>query len=194
MNYKVFNDYELISFIRENDGDSYDVLFQKYCPIIKKIALEYYQKFKDYGYDLDDFIQEGYLSFQRALTKYNESKDVLFYTFVVLCIHRSLISFCRTISNEQKNINGHYLLPLQDVVYSDGIDYADSYVIQKEIYSIIWDIVYDYSLYDICVFELRWNHFQFDEISTLLGISVRCCHSRYYKVLTDIRKKIVNEL
>ena len=38
MNYKNINDYEVLYMIRENSDDARDLIFQKYSPIIKKIA------------------------------------------------------------------------------------------------------------------------------------------------------------
>ena len=38
MDYKKYNDYELISMVCENDEDSYYSLFSKYELIIKSIA------------------------------------------------------------------------------------------------------------------------------------------------------------
>ena len=45
MNYKKYNDYELIYMIRENDNDSYDILYNKYLPVMKSIAFNYYNKY-----------------------------------------------------------------------------------------------------------------------------------------------------
>lgn len=189
MSYKIYNDYELISMIRENDEDSYNLLFQKYSPIIRKIAFDYYRSYSSYGYDLDDFIQEGYVAFQKSLNKYNENKDVLFYTFVVLCIHRNLISFCNCISNDKKNISGYYLVSLDDIILRCD-DNSCTYLDRMENYKIIWDFVYHYSLEETCVFELRWNQFSFKEISILLDIPIRRCHGIFHKILNNLRKEI----
>ena len=51
MNYKNYNDYELISMVRENDEFSYYSLFEKYKPIVKNISKEFYDRYSDYGYD-----------------------------------------------------------------------------------------------------------------------------------------------
>ena len=189
MSYKKYNDYELISMIRENDENSYDLLFQKYSPIIRKIAFDYYHAYSSYGYDLDDFVQEGYVAFQKSLNKYNEKKDVLFYTFVVLCIHRNLISFCNSISNEKKNISSTRFVSLDDIILHTD-DNACSYLDEKEIYHMIWDFIYQYSIEETCVFELRWNHFTFNEISILLELPVRRCHGIFHKILNNLRKEI----
>ena len=97
MNYPNYNDYELISMVKENDENSYDILYQKYLPIIKKIASNYYFKYSNYGYDYEDFLQESHLAFQRALRYFDESRNSLFYTFVTVCLNRRLLSFSQRI-------------------------------------------------------------------------------------------------
>ena len=67
MVYKDINDYYLIDMICENDELSYGMLFDKYRPLIKKIASNFYRNYKNYGYEYDDFLQEGYLGFYKAL-------------------------------------------------------------------------------------------------------------------------------
>ena len=95
MDYKLYNDYELIDKIRENDENSHSILFLKYQKIIHTIVHEYYSRFSTYGYDYDDFYQEAMIAFYHALSLFDEKKDTLFYTFMILCVKRSLLSFCR---------------------------------------------------------------------------------------------------
>ena len=194
MNYKNYNDYELIYMVQENDEDSYNTLFQKYIPIIRNIAITYYKKYSSYGYELDDFVQEGYVAFQKAVKKYNPSRDALFYTFVVLCIHRNLISFCQTITCEKKNISNTHFIPFEDDYLSDGIDSVSDYFMELDLYHSIWDIVYQNSLETISIFELRWNHFKFREISILLDIPVRRCQTIYKHLLFKIQNKLSHNM
>ena len=95
MKYKNYNDYELIYMVKENDDFCYGELYKKYMPIIKSLAYEYYNKYSNYGYDFDDFVQESFLAFHNAIKFFDEKKDILFYTFAILCIRRSLIIFVR---------------------------------------------------------------------------------------------------
>ena len=62
MNYKKYNDYELIYMVRENDDISKNVLFDKYLPVIKNMANNYYTKLKGYNCDYDDFFQEAMIA------------------------------------------------------------------------------------------------------------------------------------
>lgn len=189
MNYKEYNDYELIYMVREQDDNSYGVLFQKYLPIIKRIACDYYRSYSTYGYDLDDFIQEGYIGFQKAISSFDENKDILFYTFVVLCIHRKIINFCKRISCDRKNISNTNIVDSDEIPIVDSSAGLDEFFYTRELLSSIWDIVYSFPLEYSSVFELRMNQFHYSEISELLDISGRKAEFMVRRVMQKIRKE-----
>ena len=193
MNYKNYNDYELISMVRENDEFSYYSLFEKYKPIVKNISKEFYDRYSDYGYDYDDFIQEGYVGFQNALNKYDSSKGVLFYTFVELCIRRRLLSFTKNITLPKRNISNKYFVSLDDldvrdnsVSLNDELDYEDTM-------NIIKDVLYSLYLKYTAPFELKMNNFSLKEISTLLEVSINSVSYRVNLVRDEIRMRILCE-
>ena len=193
MNYKNYNDYELISMVRENDEFSYYSLFEKYKPIVKKISKEFYDRYSDYGYDYDDFIQEGYVGFQNALNKYDSSKGALFYTFVELCIRRRLLSFTKNITLPKRNISNKYFVSLDDldvrdnsVSLNDELDYEDTM-------NIIKDVLYSLDLKYTAPFELKMNNFSLKEISTLLEVSINSASYRVNLVRDEIRTRILCE-
>ena len=189
MNYQNYNDFELIYMVREHDDDSYDTLFQKYLPIIKRIASDYYNNFSSYGCDLDDFVQEGYLGFQRAVSSYDEHKDILFYTFAVMCIHRKILSFCRRITSNMKNISNHYLVDYDEVPILDSFPGMEHLFLNREFISCLWNVIYTFPFEYTCVFELRMNQLHYSEISELLEIPVRRAHFIVRKVQNKIRKE-----
>lgn len=193
MNYKNYNDYELISMVRENDEFSYYSLFEKYKPIVKNISKEFYDRYSDYGYDYDDFIQEGYVGFQNALNKYDSSKGVLFYTFVELCIRRRLLSFTKNITLPKRNISNKYFVSLDDldvrdnsVSLNDELDYEDTM-------NTIKDVLYSLDLKYTAPFELKMNNFSLKEISTLLEVSINSVSYRVNLVRDEIRMRILCE-
>ena len=193
MNYKNYNDYELISMVRENDEFSYYSLFEKYKPIVKNISKEFYDRYSDYGYDYDDFIQEGYVGFQNALNKYDSSKGALFYTFVELCIRRRLLSFTKNITLPKRNISNKYFVSLEDldvrdnsVSLNDELDYEDTM-------NIIKDVLYSLDLKYTAPFELKMNNFSLKEISTLLEVSINSVSYRVNLVRDEIRMRILCE-
>ena len=193
MNYKNYNDYELISMVRENDEFSYYSLFEKYKPIVKNISKEFYDRYSDYGYDYDDFIQEGYVGCQNALNKYDSSKGALFYTFVELCIRRRLLSFTKNITVPKRNISNKYFVSLDDldvrdnsVSLNDELDYEDTM-------NTIKDVLYSLDLKYTAPFELKMNNFSLKEISILLEVSINSVSYRVNLVRDEIRTRILCE-
>ena len=193
MNYKNYNDYELISMVRENDEFSYYSLFEKYQPIVKNISKGFYDRYSDYGYDYDDFIQEGYVGFQNALNKYDSSKGALFYTFVELCIRRRLLSFTKNITLPKRNISNKYFVSLDDldvgdnsVSLNDELDYEDTM-------NTIKDVLYSLDLKYTAPFELKMNNFSLKEISILLEVSINSVSYRVNLVRDEIRTRILCE-
>ena len=191
MNYKNYNDYELIYMVRENDESSYGVLFQKYKPLIHQIAYKYYKDYSHYGYDLDDFIQEAYVAFQGSIKIFDEKKDILFYTFATMCMERKLLTFCRRITYDKKNISNTYYVPLEDVSLFDSHLMEDE-VFQQDLIHKVLDTVYEFDFPFICVFELRFNNFTYPEIEKLLGIPSRKANFMYQRVIRSIKRKLLD--
>ena len=189
MNYKKYNDNELIYMIRENDDFSQNILYEKYQPIIKKFATDFYIRYKSSGYDYEDFLQEATIGFQKALRYFDEKKDILFYTFVTLCINRRLLSFCKRITCDKKNISSYYFDDIDNISIADEDD-TELYLLEKEFYSDIWNIVYTYPIEYSCVFELRLNQFHYPEIERLLNISSRRAQRMMHILYKKIRKEL----
>jgi len=166
MNYKQ-NDYELIYLVRENDEDSRDLLFEKYLPIMRSLATEFYQRFSSYGYDYDDFLQEAMIAFQKSILKFDDKCNVLFYTFTTVCMRRSLLTFCRNISSTSKNISRNYFVPIEE--YNENLIDINAWDC-GEVDEMLRKLILDLSFEKGCIFELRLNGFSYREIGILLDI------------------------
>ena len=170
MDYKNYNDYELIYMVRENDDDSKNIMRNKYTPIIRKIASEYYQKYSNYGYEYDDFLQEAELAFYRALSSYNEDKNSLFYTFVNMCIRRSMYSFCRKISSKRVSSLYRNSITLDNDDFEDIHSNIDFIYRDLDFERIVHDVILNSAFLSGVVLELRYNSFSFREIAILLDV------------------------
>ena len=191
MKYKDINDYYLVDMICENDEFSYYALFAKYEPLIKLTVYKYYKDFSGYGYDFEDFLQEGYYALYKAVRSFNPKRNTLFYTFVSLCVNRQLISFINKIkvkhssyvliSTEEHNFDKtfHVNYNLDDDLYFDEL-----------IKEVIFDSEFDYS----CVFELKFNNFTYKEIQELLEISFSQAEYRFRKMKELLKSKMENYL
>ena len=190
MEYKRLNDYELMYMIRENDDVSLDIMLKKYSPVIKKIAVKYYDFAKKRGSELEDLIQEGMIALNRGIVSYNENSGVLFYTYACLCIERHIITYCRNIDS-YRHASLNYSIS-DDVLSSVKDENVISYdnLIEKCSGN---KFVYYKNLLDFkcsTVFELRYNGFSYKEISELLDIPVSTVDGRLCKVRKILREKI----
>lgn len=92
MEYKDFNDYELLDYIAEGNEDANNIIIKKYEPLIIKIAIKMLPYCKNNGLEKSDLVQEGMIGLNHAIERYHEQKDVLFYTYAKKCIERKIIS------------------------------------------------------------------------------------------------------
>lgn len=101
MRYDEINDYELLDQVSESEIAT-EALYEKYQPLIKKIATKAYYKNSNIGIELSDLIQEGMIGFSVAMNTFDENKATSFYTFARMCIIRRIIS-CISMANRQKH-------------------------------------------------------------------------------------------
>lgn len=191
MDYKKYNDNELIYMVRENDEISANILVNKYYPIILNISNEYYKKYNGYIYDFDDFYQEGLVSFYKALSTYNNTKDVLFYTYVVFCIRRSLSSFGKLVNkkkNKDDNIDINELEYAIEDVKTNPIN-RDSYI---ELENIVRDVIFSLPLESGSILELKTNGFTYKEIGKLLDIPISSVEFKSRRARKMLRNRVMD--
>ncbi len=102
MEYKDYNDNELISYIAEGNEDANNLLIEKYKPLITKMAAKVLPYCKSNGLELSDLVQEGMIGLNHAIERYKEQGDILFYTYAKVCIKRKMLSVAAC-SNRAKN-------------------------------------------------------------------------------------------
>ena len=102
MEYRDFNDYELVSYIHEGNEDANNILIKKYEPLINKVAVRMLPYCKNSGLEIEDLVQEGMIGLNHAIERYKEQEDILFFTYAKKCIERKIISVVLG-SNRKKN-------------------------------------------------------------------------------------------
>lgn len=191
MDYKKINDYEVVYLVKENDEEARKIMFNKYIPIVKKLASKYSMSAKWARVDFDDLVQEGLIALNDAIDKYDENSGALFYTFACICVERRILTFCRKMSS-----NKHYYLNTslgEEFYYNIKDDknldyYFDEELLEKQ-------FVYYKSLFNIgdsSIFELRYNGFSYKEISRLLDIPITTVDGRLYKIRKVLHERFKN--
>lgn len=88
-----YNDEKLILFVRENNEDAKDYLYEKYSALIHKEISNYARKSRQLGIEFADLTQEAMLGFSHAINNFNPDEETKFITFATLCIRRSLTNY-----------------------------------------------------------------------------------------------------
>lgn len=186
MNYN--NDYELIYLVRENDDDALKIILRKYSKIIYAICNRYYAKYKYIGLSYDDLLQEARYSVSKVINNYDDNKT-LFYSFLILCVERDIVTFCKKYNNS-KNYPLNYSLSddVFDYVKDSSITYDASYILEENELFFRCKNLLNYN--QCIVFELKYNGFTFNEISILLDLPISTVDGRLHL----IKKRLKNIL
>ncbi len=195
MEYKNFNDYELVYQVRENDDVAYNAILEKYSHVLDMLTKRYLKINYNIGLEYDDLYQEGLYGLLSALNNYN-SNDTLFFTYANLCIKREMeriiVAHKR---NKQMVLNGAISInelisndsdiTLEDVIPSRSL-LEDEYI-SKVNYNELVEFKYQLKFIDSLVYELKINSFSIAEIAQLLDLTYKSVDYR----LGKIRKRLL---
>lgn len=186
--YKDLNDNELLYFVRDNNSDGLNYLYEKYRPIVLSIAKKQYGLLNNSIYDIEDLIQSGYVGLQKAIDNFNHDKSVLFYTFAVFCINRE-ISRSVFYSNNKYYRTSAYNNPLLDDISIGLFDVEDSMSsrwLDQKIYNFYLELDCDCS----SVFVLRLSGFSYKEIAILLDLKLKRVDYIIQKCKNKLKKSL----
>ncbi|MBE6149900.1 MAG: sigma-70 family RNA polymerase sigma factor [Firmicutes bacterium] len=199
MNYKEFNDYELLDQIHSCSEDANEILLYKYRPLIVSIAKKYI-KYSHGGVDLNDLIQEGLLGLNDAINSFRDEKNANFGTYAKICVQRKIANLIKsTMSYKNKILNDY--IPI-DNDEDEPIDYflADN---SKNPINMVEDYDFQNRLLDNLneklsdiekeVFELKLSGFSYKEIANLLEKDSKSIDNCIQRIKTKF-KKVLEEI
>ncbi len=196
MNYKDFNDYELLDQIYSCSEDANEILLYKYRPLVVSLAQKFI-KLASIGIDLNDYVQEGLLGLNDAINTFRDEKDANFGTYAKLCIERRMISLAKdTMSNKNKILNNYVPLDNED---DEPLDYilADS---SKDPCSLIEITENENKIIDKClavlsstekeVFLLKIQGFSIKEIASIAEKDAKSVDNTIQRIKNKIKDVI----
>lgn len=178
--YKDYNDYEILYMIGENVD--FNILYKKYQPLIYKIVKKYVMLFKNYGYELDDLMQIGYITLYKASYLYNSHNNSLFYTYFITALKRSLsneIRLNKTLKKKCLNESISYdnIIPNTNTSYAELIPSKENNNSEEDKRKFIY-FKNSLSFINACVFEMLYNGFSKNEVASLIrddGYNINIC-------------------
>ena len=184
-----YNDFELVSLIRENNEEAREILYNKYKPIIVKKSTDQIYKLGSYGMEINDLIQEGYIGLDNAINCFNEKENTSFYTFALLCIDRQIITYIKKNTNNKTMIlnDAINLDDGKEYLFRDNTDIEGSFINKedaKEFINLICD-----SLSDIekKVFSLKLEGYDIGEIANLLNKDTKVIYNTLHRIKYKIK-------
>lgn len=196
MEYKDFNDYELLSYIAEGNEEANNIIIKKYEPLINKIAHKMLPYCKSNGLDLSDLVQEGMIGLNHAIEKYQEVENTLFYTYAGKCIERKMLSVVIS-SNRNK-----YKILNESISYDDDENLIIKFIkdsspspeellIGEEVENkLIEKIKHKLTEFEEQVFMLMINGFKYREIAEILDRDEKSIDNTMQRLKNKIKKVI----
>lgn len=174
MNYKNFNDYELLDYIYSCNEDANEILLYKYRPLIVSIAKKML-KYCNGGVDLNDLVQEGMLGLNDSINSFRDDKETNFGTYARLCIERRIYSLAKStrtyknkILNESISIEDEDDFTI-DRFLMDNSSNPDSMISENDFQNdIITKLKSQLTDLEKRVLELKKNDFNYKEIADIL--------------------------
>ena len=196
MEYKDFNDYELVYYIHDGNEDANNILIKKYEPLINKVALKMLPYCKGNGLELEDLVQEGMIGLNHAIERYKEQEDILFFTYAKKCIERKIISVVVG-SNRNKNkvLN-------ESVSYDNDENQIIKYLqdknpspleevvnVEKE-EDLLKEFKKNLTDFEKQVFELHISGFKYKEIAELLNKTPKSIDNTIQRIKTKLKRQM----
>lgn len=198
MNYKNFNDYELLDYIYSCNEDANEILLYKYRPLIVSIAKKML-KYCNGGVDLNDLVQEGMLGLNDAINSFRDDKETNFGTYARLCIERRIYSLAKStrtyknkILNESISIEDEDDLTI-DRFLMDNSSNPDSMISENDFQNdIITKLESQLTDLEKRVLELKKNDFNYKEIADILEKEPKAIDNALQRIKTKL-KNIMRE-
>lgn len=204
MDYRDYNDNELLSYIAENNEEASEIMYKKYTPLVTNIAKKMYIYIKNTGIEVNDLIQEGMLGLSNAIHEYSEDKNATFYTFAKTCIERKMITAVTAAKRlkhkplndslplEATKITDDNLVFLEEII-GDNKDNPESMLLDSENFNEIINIARkELTDFELQVFELRISDFGYKEIAEILEKDIKAIDNALQRIKTKLKKTIVD--
>ena len=167
--------------VSENDESAKKIIYDKYKPLIINTACKYYKIGRNFGLEMDDFIQEGYYGLYQALSNFSDEKVCLFYTYALRSISSKMNNLCvRNNTKRRQVLNNSISLDMNigeddtsliELIADKSSPNPWILLDNYDFYGILKRYIYGSSLLQGSILELKLNGFNINSISKLLGES-----------------------
>ena len=177
------NDYEILYMICEGEESNFEILVNKYKPLIYNEVKEYLKFFKKFGYDLDDLMQLGYITLYKTSKKYDIYNQTMFYTYFKKALENMIVSNIRINRTNKKEVLNK-ALSYDECISNTEISYIEVFAskenkdLEREL------ILFKNSMpaMESYIFEMFYNGYSKKEMSILLDEDIREIRRKFMKI------------
>lgn len=202
MDYREYNDYELLSYVSENNEDALNILFEKYKPLIVSYSKKMLSYSKNLGIDLNDLIQEGMIGLSTAINTFDDMRDTSFYTYAKRCIENKIISLVIASARQKHKILNESIsfdmvlddenFSLENLIGDDSSNpekVVISFETEAEMVKRLKEILTDY---EYQVFELKRAGFSYKEIAGILDKDAKAIDNTIQRIKNKFKSLVIN--
>ncbi|MGN0517679.1 MAG: sigma-70 family RNA polymerase sigma factor [Acutalibacteraceae bacterium] len=180
-------DVQLIEEMRSGDQSAFEVILQRYSPLIKSYAYKY----NIFSADNDDYIQEGFIALMSAVNSYSTDKNIPFSTYAAQCVKNRFIDVNRHYSsNKGRTLNDYAELEEiseVDIFDTDAANPERIFFERERADNLYRAVRSTFSPLEYQVFVERLNGKQYSEIAQKCNVSVKAVDNAVQR----IRKKLM---
>ena len=199
--YRDLNDYEIMYLVEEENDDARELLFEKYKPIIYRLALSYQKEAKQYGLELEDLIQEAYVGLSSAVKNYNSDNNVLFYTYAIVSMKNRILNVLTAKSSTKHRclnqaislympVNKNNECYLIDITEDKNEVLPQLLVEENETENIIHDFILSLDFPHSCILELKMNGFSNCDIASLLDYPLKNVTNYLFRIRKQLKQNL----
>lgn len=197
MEYKDLNDFELVSYVMDNE-EATDFLFEKYRPLISSLAKKLYNANQNIGLDYNDLVQEGMVGFSIAINTYSEHKDTLFFTYAKRCIESKMISMIVSASRLKHQILNNSLSmeaidseefnnSLDKIIGDKASNPEDTLIDNENLLELINSLNQEFTDFESQVFDMKKSGFNYREIAEVLDVDSKKVDNALQRIKAKVR-------
>ncbi len=197
ISYEDYNDFELLYLTCAENEEAYDILYNKYKPLVEIKAKKYLRFAQNKGLDFNDLMQEGMIGLSEAIRDFKTQKEVKFSTFANMCVERQINSAITKANrmkhrslNESLSLDGKttdddksLIETILDTKELDPSEYVINLETKKEFYE---EVKKKLTSFELQVLMLRIKNYDYKEIAAKLNKS--------YKSIDSALQRIKNKL
>lgn len=174
MDFRNYNDYEIIDLVKQGNEEALQLMIDKYRYLIAKKIIKF-----NLTEDFDDYFQEGLLVLYRSVMRFDDTRIKTFTRYFEMNLEHHLISAIRSKTRKLK-----FLIEKLPMLYGDSISESQStYYSEDEIKAVIHVL----SALEKRIFQRRFiENKDVKSIAEIEAIDVKTV----YNAIERIRKKI----